>query len=472
MTSKGRAPRPGSGAARPDHLGPLVFASAVAAMGGFLSGYDSAVINGAVVAIRSHYAIGSVTLAHVMAIALIGAAAGAVVAGRLADRVGRVRCMQIAAAVFTVSVIGSALPFSLWELAFWRIVGGFAIGMALVSGAAYIAEVAPSAYRGRLGSFQPAAAVVGFAVSQLVNWGLLKAVGGNQRGRLLGLEAWQVMLVVTIVPTAVYGLLTFAIPESPRFLLSVGRRDRAREILAMVEGKNVDLDARVAEIEAAMKHEYGSTFKDLLGGAFLLKPIVWTGIGLAVLQQFVGITPSFYYCSLLWQSVGVCAEEAFFYSFLISIANILGVVIAMFFVDRIGRKPLTTIGSVGMVVGLALKAWTFSHPLVGGMLPAPHGLIGLIAAHAFVFFFSLSWGPVVWVLLSEMFPDNIRAAALGTALCIHWLAAWVVTSSFPTLAEWDLSMTYVIYAIFAAFSLLFVLKFVKETKGKTLEEMT
>ncbi|MFM9699802.1 sugar porter family MFS transporter [Streptomyces europaeiscabiei] len=471
MTSSAQASRTGARVAQPDHLSHVIFIAAAAAMGGFLFGYDSAVINGAVEAIRHRYDIGSTALAQVIAVALIGCAVGAATAGRIADRIGRIRCMQIAAALFTVSAVGSALPFALYDLAFWRIVGGFAIGMASVIGPAYIAEVAPPAYRGRLGSFQQAAIVVGIAISQLVNWGILNAAGGDQRGELLGLEAWQIMLGVMVVPAVLYGLLSFAIPESPRFLISVGKDERAREVLAEVEGEDVDLDARVAEIESAMHSEHKSTFKDLLGGSFLFKPIVWIGIGLSVFQQFVGINVAFYYSATLWQSVGVDPAESFFYSFTTSIINIVGTVIAMIFVDRIGRKPLALIGSVGMVVGLALEAWAFSFDLVDGKLPATQGWVALIAAHVFVLFFALSWGVVVWVMLGEMFPNRIRAAALGVAASAQWIANWAITASFPSLADWNLSVTYMIYTVFAALSIPFVLRFVKETKGKTLEEM-
>ncbi|MET7287589.1 sugar porter family MFS transporter [Streptomyces sp. NPDC005573] len=471
MTSTAQAPSPGARAAHPEHLGHVIFIAAAAAMGGFLFGYDSAVINGAVEAIRGRYDIGPAALAQVIAIALIGCAVGAATAGRIADRIGRIRCMQIAAVLFTISAVGSALPFALWDLAFWRIIGGFAIGMASVIGPAYIAEVAPAAYRGRLGSFQQAAIVIGIAISQLVNWGILNAAGGNQRGHLMGIEAWQVMLGVMVIPAVLYGLLSFAIPESPRFLISVGREARAREVLAEVEGNSVDLDARVAEIEHAMKSEHKSSFKDLLGGSFFFKPIVWVGIGLSVFQQFVGINVAFYYSSTLWQSVGVDPSQSFFYSFTTSIINIVGTVIAMIFVDRVGRKPLALIGSAGMALGLALEAWAFSAHLVDGKLPHTQGLVALIAAHLFVLFFALSWGVVVWVFLGEMFPNKIRAAALGVAASAQWIANWAITASFPSLADWNLSGTYVIYAIFATLSIPFVLKFVKETKGKTLEEM-
>ena len=455
-----------------ENLGHVVFITAAAAIGGFLFGYDSAVINGAVVGIQKYFRVGPVEIGIVVAIALLGSAVGAWIAGRLADWWGRTRTMQVAAILFSASSIGQMLPFALWDLALWRVLAGIAIGMASVLGPAYIAEVSPPAYRGRLGSFQQAAIVIGIAISQLVNWGLLNAANGDQRGKLMGLEAWQVMLGVMVVPAVLYGLLSFAIPESPRFLISAGKVGRAHEVLREVEGDDVDLDARVAEIEHAMKSEHKSTFKDLLGGGgFFFKPIVWVGIGLSAFQQLVGINVAFYYSSTLWQSVGVDPTQSFFYSFTTSIVNIIGTVIAMIFVDRIGRKPLALIGSVGMVVGLALEAWAFSYHLVDGKLPSAQGWTALIAAHVFVLFFALSWGVVVWVFLGEMFPNRIRAAALGVAASAQWIANWAITASFPSLADWNLSATYVIYTVFAALSIPFVLKFVKETKGKRLEDM-
>ncbi|WP_030978766.1 sugar porter family MFS transporter [Streptomyces sp. NRRL S-1824] len=471
MTSTSQTPGSGARAAHPEHLGHVIFITAAAAMGGFLFGYDSAVINGAVEAIRDRYDIGSGTLAQVIAIALIGCAVGAATAGRIADRIGRIRCMRIASVLFTISAIGSALPFALWDLAFWRIIGGFAIGMASVIGPAYIAEVSPAAYRGRLGSFQQAAIVIGIAISQLVNFGILQMADGKQRGTIGGLEAWQWMLGVMVVPALLYGLLSFAIPESPRFLISVGKKDQAREILREVEGGSVDLDARVLEIETAMHREHKSTFKDLLGSRFGFLPIVWVGIGLSVFQQLVGINVAFYYSATLWQSVGIDPTDSFFWSFTTSIVNIIGTVIAMLLVDRVGRKPLALAGSVGMAIALAFEAWAFSADLVNGKLPTAQGVVALVAAHVFVLFFALSWGVVVWVFLGEMFPNRIRAAALGVAASAQWIANWAITASFPSLADWNLSGTYIIYTCFAVLSIPFVLKFVKETKGKALEEM-
>ncbi|WP_216901692.1 sugar porter family MFS transporter [Nocardia alni] len=457
-----------------EHIGHIIFITIAAAMGGFLFGYDSSVINGAVEAIKSRYDMGSGTLAQVVAIALIGSAIGAAIAGRIADRIGRIHVMHIAAALFTVSAIGSAVPFALWELATWRVVGGIGIGMASVIGPAYIAEVSPPAYRGRLGSFQQAAIVTGIAISQLVNYAILQIAHGEQRGHIGGLEAWQWMLGVMVVPALLYGLFSFAIPESPRYLISVNQIDRAKQVLSEVEGESADLDARVAEIRHAMRREHKSTFRDLLGGRFGFLAVIWIGIGLSAFQQLVGINVAFYYSSTLWQSVGIDPSSSFLYSFTTSIINIIGTAVAMVFVDRIGRKPLLIVGSIGMTISLAVEAWAFSYKRGSGSgvsLPHAQGLVALISAHTFVLFFALSWGVVVWVLLGEMFPNRLRAAALGVAASAQWIANWAITASFPSLSDWNLSGTYIIYMVFAALSLLFVLRFVPETKGKKLEDM-
>ncbi|MEU0951742.1 sugar porter family MFS transporter [Streptomyces niveus] len=473
MTSTAKSPPSGGRQSHPEHLGHVVFITAAAAMGGFLFGYDSSVINGAVEAIRGRFDIGSGPLAQVIAAALIGCAIGAATAGRIADRIGRIRCMRISSVLFTISAEGSALPFALWDLAMWRVIGGFAIGMASVIGPAYIAEVSPPAYRGRLASFQQAAIVLGIALSQLVNFGILQIADGDQRGEIGGLEAWQWMLGVMVVPAILYGLVSFAIPESPRFLISVGRNEAAKAVLAEVEDGNTDLDARVREIEVNLRKEHKPTFKDLLGRVGFL-PVVWIGIGLSALQQLVGINVIFYYGASLWQSVGIDPTSSFLYSFTTSIINIIGTVIAMVFVDRIGRRPLLLIGSAGMTVSLALAAWAFSYKSGSGTdisIPNTQGTVALVAAHSFVLFFALSWGVVVWVLLGEMFPGRIRAAALGVASSAQWIANWAVTVTFPTLSDWDLSGAYVIYSGFALLSVFFILKWIPETKGNALEEM-
>ncbi|WP_214320214.1 sugar porter family MFS transporter [Nonomuraea sediminis] len=457
-----------------EHLGHVVFIAAAAAIGGFLFGYDSAVINGAVVGIQKYFGVGPVQTGLVVAIALLGSAVGAWIGGGLADRWGRTRTMQAAALLFAVSSIGQMLPFSIWDLGFWRLLAGMAIGMASVLGPAYIAEVAPPAYRGRLGSFQQLAIVLGIAVSQLVNYMFVRLAGGNVNNTLWGLQAWQWMLGACVVPAVLYLVFALNIPESPRYLIAAGRLEQARVVLTEVEGEKIDLDARVAEIQHVLHTEHVPTMKDLRGPAFGLLPIVWIGITLSVFQQFVGINVIFYYSSVLWQSVGITQSNSLLISFSSSVINIIGTFIAIALVDRIGRRPLLMIGSAGMAVSLGTAAWAFSaatkvHGVV--TLPDPQGPIALIAANVFVLFFALSWGVVVWVLLGEMFPNRIRAAALGVAAAAQWLANWAITVSFPALSEWNLPLTYAGYAGFAVLSFVFVWFWVKETKGRKLEEM-
>ncbi|WP_157246070.1 sugar porter family MFS transporter [Nonomuraea typhae] len=460
--------------AQQENLGHVVFITAAAAIGGFLFGYDSSVINGAVTGIQKHFAVGSVETGFVVAIALLGSAVGAWVGGGLADRWGRTRTMQVAAALFAISSVGQMLPFAIWDLALWRVLAGMAIGMASVLGPTYIAEVAPPAYRGRLGSFQQLAIVLGIAVSQLVNYVVVRLAGGDVNNALWGLQAWQWMLGACLVPALLYLLFASTIPESPRYLIAAGRIPAARKVLAEVEGEELDLDARVEEIRHSLRTEARPTMRDLRGPALGLLPIVWIGIVLSVFQQFVGINVIFYYSSVLWQSVGIDQSNSLLISFSSSVINIIGTFIAIALVDRIGRRPLLLIGSAGMAISLATASWAFSAAeKVNGVvtLPNPQGTIALVAANVFVLFFALSWGVVVWVLLGEMFPNRIRAAALGVAAAAQWIANWLITVSFPALSEWNLPATYAGYAMFAVLSFLFVARWVRETKGRTLEDM-
>nr|WP_134009604.1 sugar porter family MFS transporter [Streptomyces sp. 846.5] len=471
MTSSATSQQSASGEGS---LGHVIFIAAAAAMGGFLFGYDSSVISGAVTGIQKHFGVGSGETALVVSSALLGSAAGAMGAGWLADRIGRIRVMQIAAVLFAISGAGSMFPPNIFTLGVWRVVGGVAIGMASVIAPAYIAEVAPPAVRGRLASFQQGAIVLGIFISQLVNYALNQGAGGSPNDHIAGIQAWQWMLGVETIPALIYFLMSYAIPESPRFLISVGRLDRARQVLLDVEGENSDPDARIAEIQQVMASEHKSSLSDLLGGRAGLQTIVWIGIGASVFQQFVGINVIFYYSSLLWQSVGINASNSLLISVSTSLVNIVGTVIAIALVDRIGRRPLALAGSVGMAAALALAAWAFSYRHGTGTtatLPNTQATVALVAAHVFVLCFAFSWGVVVWVLLGEMFPNKIRALALSVAAAAQWIANWAITVSFPTMSDWNLSATYVIYACFALLSIPFVYFCIKETKGRTLESM-
>ncbi|MHA6804493.1 sugar porter family MFS transporter [Salinifilum ghardaiensis] len=446
------------------------FAS-VAALGGFLFGYDTAVINGAVTAIRSTFDVGSVVTGLAVAMALIGSALGAWNAGTLADRYGRLVAMRTAAVLFLLSAIGSALPFTVWDFTFWRLVGGVAVGMASVIAPAYIAEISPAGSRGRLGSLQQLAIVLGIAISQAVNWIIAGAAGGAEEP-LLGIDAWQWMLAAEAAPAVLYGMLALTIPESPRYLLARGREENAREVLSNAEGG--DVDERLAEIRESVANDHRPRVRDLRRAGTGLLPIVWVGIVLSALQQFGGINVIFYYSSALWQSVGIDESSSLLLSLSTQIFNILGTVVALVLLDRVGRRPLLLTGSAGMTVMLAIATFAFSRArTVDGEpeLADPYGPMALTAAHAFVFFFAISWGPVVWVLLGEMFPNRFRAPALAVAAAAQWLANFAITATFPPLSEISLSLTYLGYTAFAAVSVWFVLKWVPETRGRTLEDM-
>ena len=456
-----------------EHFGFVVFIAAAAAMGGFLFGYDSSVINGAVTGIQKHFHVGSNATGFAVSSALLGSAVGAWFAGKLADLIGRVKVMLIAAALFIISGVLSGLAFSIVDLSIWRIVGGVGIGTASVIAPAYIAEVAPPAYRGRLGSLQQMAIVLGIFLSQLINYALNQAANGETTNTLWGLQAWRWMLIIEAFPALVYGCLALMVPESPRYLIANNQYDRARDVLTKVEGDHIDLDGRIAEIETVMRSEHKPRFRDLLGPTGRILPIVLIGIGLSVFQQFVGINVIFYYSSLLWQSVGYNTSNSLLLSVSTSIVNVVGTIVAISVIDRIGRKPLALIGSAGMTVSLGVVAFAFSHvdkATAVSSISKGYGALAIVGAHVYVFFFAMSWGVVVWVLLGEMFPNKIRALALSVAASFQWLANFAISQSFPSMSRWSLSGSYIIYACFAFLSIPFVLKFVKETKGKKLEE--
>lgn len=446
----------------------------VAALGGFLFGYDSAVINGAVSAVEKTFDADPVALGFAVASALIGAAVGALLAGRIADRVGRLAVMKIAAVLFLISAVVAGLAPDLWVLIVGRVIGGLGVGMASVIAPAYIAEIAPARIRGRLASLQQLAIVSGIFISLLVDFLIATAAGGSNEPFWFGLGAWQWMFLAMAVPAIVYGGLALTIPESPRFLVAQHRVDEAREVLSRMLGPE-KIETTVLRIQATMERTNKPSWADLKTPSGKIAGIVWVGLLLSIFQQFVGINVIFYYSNILWEAVGFDESQAFVITVISSVINILTTLIAIATVDRFGRKPLLLIGSVGMTVTLATMAVIFgTAPVVDGtpVLEGAAGPIALVAANLFVISFGMSWGPVVWVLLGEMFPNRMRAAALSLAAAGQWVANWVITVTFPGLKDLSLGLAYGLYATFALLSLLFVWRFVQETKGKSLEDMT
>ncbi|WP_236968845.1 sugar porter family MFS transporter [Microbacterium aurantiacum] len=447
--------------------------SIAAAVGGFLFGFDSSVINGAVNSIETQFGLTSITTGFVVAVALLGCAFGAVLAGILSDRWGRLRVMLIGAVMFFVSALGSGLAFTAIDLTFWRLVGGIGIGIASVVAPAYIAEVAPRQIRGTLGSLQQLAITLGIFAALLSNAVLAGVAGGASDTLWLGLEAWRWMLLVEAVPALVYGLLALKMPESPRFLIAKGKPDEARAIFAKLVPE-VDLDQTMRELQQRIVTDQRNAGVSLRGPRFGLQPIVWVGIILSVFQQFVGINVIFYYSTTLWQSVGFDESSSFGISVFTSVINVLVTLVAIFLVDRVGRKPILLSGSLLMAVSLGTMALCFAFSTTDAegavSLPAPWGPIALVAANLFVIGFGASWGPLVWVLLGEIFPSRIRGKALGVAAGAQWIANFLITVSFPAMSSWSLPVTYGMYAAFAALSFFYVLLRIPETKGMELEQ--
>ena len=395
----------------------VIAVSIAAALGGFLFGFDTAVINGAVDALAgdvSGFDLGTGLKGFAVSSALIGCAVGAWFAGPVSNKFGRIPVMVVAAAMFFVSAIGSGLAFSVVDLIVWRVIGGLGVGAASVIAPAYIAEVSPAAIRGRLGSLQQLAIVLGIFAA-LLSDALLAGIAGEADQPLWGLTAWRWMFMVAAIPALVYGLVSLRLPESPRYLARKGEVKRAADVLQTVTG-TIDTEAKIKEITGTIDTERSESLRDLRGSRLGLKPIVWVGILLSVFQQFVGINVIFYYSTTLWQSVGFDESSALLTSVITSVTNIVVTIVAILLVDRVGRRIMLLVGSVGMTVTLGLMALAFSFGTLDSSgtatLPDPWATVALICANGFVVFFGASWGPLVWVLLGEIFPNSIRAGPL------------------------------------------------------------
>jgi len=463
-----------SAAAHDYRTGRVVGLAVTAALGGFLFGYDSAVINGATSAIKSLFGLSDLAIGFVVSIALIGSAIGAWFAGSLADRYGRRKVMLVAAALFLVAAIGQAFPIGIADLMLWRFIGGAGIGVASVMAPMYIAEIAPADIRGRMGALQQFAIVIGIFATGLVNYLVLQAAGGNARNTwLLGLEAWQWMFLSMVIPAVVYALLVLRIPESPRYLVAVGEPAQAARVLSTIY--TVDVTPMVEDIQQTLQGDHKPRFSDIRGRTLGLMPIVWIGILLSAFQQFVGINAVFYYSNTIWESVGFSEAQAFQTSLITTGINVVFTIVAIALVDRVGRKPLLLVGSAGMVVTLATLTWVFGTATTNAegqpVLSDGPDVIALISFNLYVAFFAATWGPVVWVLLGEMFPNRIRATALAVAASAQWIANFIVSTSFPELAGISLGLAYGIFTAFAILSIPFVMKYIRETRGVSLEDM-
>lgn len=452
----------------------VILITLVATIGGFLFGFDSGVINGTVDGLRTAFESDSVLTGFAVASMLLGCAAGAFAAGRLADRFGRRNILLVSAVLFSISAWGSGIAGNPGEFMLYRILGGLAVGAASVLAPAYISEIAPAKYRGTLSSIQQIAIIGGLFCAFLSNYFIAGSAGSSLEIFAWGHEAWRWMFWVELVPAVTFFFALLFIPESPRYLVASGQKERALKVLEKLMGEHAP--GKYDEIQGTLAGDHHRPrFRDILG-KFGFRPIVWIGIILAAFQQFVGINVIFYYGAVLWQSAGFGEDQALLINVISGAVSIGACIAAIIFIDRIGRKPMLLIGSVGMLITLGVMAVIFSQAATGEngslTLTGAVGPVALVAANLYVVFFNFSWGPVVWVLLGEMFPNQIRGSALAVSGISMWLANFTVTMTFPMLlAGIGLGGAYSIYAVCALISLFFVMKFVKETKGLELEDM-
>jgi SP family sugar:H+ symporter-like MFS transporter len=455
---------------------PLVSAIVgVATIGGFMFGYDSGVINGTQDGLRRTFELSEVWLGITVSALLPGCAAGAFLAGRLADVWGRRRVMVGAALLFILSALAAGAAGSALMMILARFAAGVGVGAASVLSPAYISEVTPASMRGRLSSLQQVMIIAGLTGAFLANYFLAYSAGKSTDPFWLGYAAWRWMFWMQIIPASVFFLTLLFIPESPRFLVARGRHDEARAVLTRLFGAAAAA-AKSVEIRGSLTADHAPRLGDLIDRSTgRLRPIVWVGIGLATFQQLVGINVVFYYGAVLWQAVGFSEADSLKINILSGTLSIAACVVAIFLIDKIGRKPLLLIGSIGMALTLGILTAAFATgDLTGGTLRlAPQvGVLALISANLYVIFFNLSWGPVMWVMLGEMFPNQIRGSGLAVSGAAQWTANFLISVSFPVLAKFiGLPVTYGFYAACAFVSIFFVLKMVHETRGRELEDM-
>lgn len=461
---------------RPASTGSAVLPSAIAAIGGFLFGFDSGVINGTVGALTETFGSSRAVTGFNVASMLLGCAAGAFLAGRLADAFGRRATLSAAAFVFAFSAWGSGVAGGSTEFVVYRLLGGFAVGAASIICPAYISEIAPADKRGRLATLQQLAIVLGLFAAFLSNFVIARLSGGAGEAWLFGHLAWRWMFWVEILPSAVLFAGLMLIPESPRYLVAAGRHDEAAKAFVRL-GAAGDGKAEAAAVAATLDADRKPVLRDLWDSERRrLHPVVLVGVVLAALQQLVGINVVFYYGEVLWRAAGFSEGDALKINVIGGFINITATLVAIALVDRLGRKPLLIIGSVLMSVFLGALAVIFSRAGVAAdgtlALDSRSGTFALVAANLYIIGFGISWGPVVWVLLGEIFPNQFRGAALSVAGLAQWGANFLVTITFPVLLGGiGLGGAYGIYAAFAAFSAFYAWRSVRETKGRTLEEM-
>jgi len=460
------------------NLPKVIFLAFVAAIGGFLFGFDSGVINGTVDALQLAFNSDATGTGFNVASVLLGCAVGAFFAGTLADKYGRRPMMLVTAILFIISAFGSGIAGGSFEFVIYRLIGGFAVGAASILAPAYISEIAPAKIRGSLATLQQLMIVIGLFAAFMSNYWLVGLSGGASDELWGGYQTWQWMFWAEIIPAAIFLLVLLFIPGSPRYLVAAGKFDLAKKVLSSIYNSDDVADVKVKDIQSTVRQGSKPKLKDVISKyTGKIHPLVWVGLGLAILQQFTGINVIFYYGATLWQAAGFTEADALLTNVISGSVNIFFTFVAIVLVDRLGRKPLLLIGSLGQAVMLGVLALIFGTASLDStgnlMLSDNMGTYALLAANAYIAFFAFSWGPVMWVMLGEMFPNQYRGAALAFCGLAQWISNFTITMTFPILlASLGLGVSYGIYAFFGIVAYFFVKSYVKETKGRSLEDMS
>jgi MFS transporter, SP family, arabinose:H+ symporter len=444
----------------------VIGVASTVALGGFLVGFDATVIAGAVPFIREYFGLdggaGSLKLGWAVSCLGWGAMAGNLAAGMLSDRFGRKKVLLLTSMLFLASALTAALSTSFTLFVCARLCGGLAVGAAILTAPVYIAEIAPARARGSLVSLNQLMIVIGISISFFSNYFLVS----------LGPESWRWMLGVQVIPAALYFLLLVLVPESPRWLLSKRREQSALAVLTQVHG-SAAAQRELAAIQASLLSKPRQfAVRELLNGR--LRRVLIFGFGIAFFQQATGINAVFYYLPTIFAQAGGGLSTAFGQSVFVGFVNVAMTFLAIWLIDRLGRKPLLCIGVTGMMLSLLTISWAFytAHASPGGGPAVSHDTLVLVAIAAFVASFAISLGPVMWVMLSEIFPNEERAAAISVVGFWNSLVSASVTLLFPKeLATWGPAGTFLAYGLLAGAGLLFIVALAPETKGKTLEEL-
>jgi MFS transporter, SP family, xylose:H+ symportor len=458
----------------------------IATLGGLLFGYDTAVINGAVGSLKAYFIDPRFTdlanpaqanaanslLGFVVSSALIGCILGGLVGGWVSTNVGRKRGLIIAAGCFLLSALGAAapeFPFApigqggpayMSHFVVYRILGGIGVGLASMLSPMYIAEIAPPKVRGNLVAWNQFAIIFGMLVIYFVNFGISKGGSGDVWLNSIG---WRYMFLSGSIPAILFLLLLFFVPETPRYLMLKGNESRARAVLDKLVTKE-EAEQEISEIRASLNEEHSGK---LFSFGVLL---VFIGIMLSVFQQFVGINVVLYYATDIFRGMGLTTNASLFQTIIVGFVNLTFTVVAIFTVDRFGRRPLQIIGALVMAVSMIALGTDF---WLGGQ-----GMIALVCMLVYTAGFAVSWGPVTWVLLSEIFPNQIRGKAMAVAVAAQWIANYLVSWTFPILDKnpylvehFKHGFAYWIYGVMSIIAALFMWALVPETKGRSLEQM-